>query len=163
VLDHDAVVAFMPTRALDTMLPLVLGTTRPPRSIGDVDDVPAMIRREHLLPSTFGLVDTRRLAVLAPSAKDADALARHPAYSVEELRLRGERAADCRGAVRLVAGDGDGWRVDDAADLLGNDGKELVRLDALRHERGNAAQGRLLERAVTTLFQVRSDLGPSGG
>jgi hypothetical protein len=90
VLEHEAVVAFLPTRALGTMLPLVLGTERPAHSQRDVDTVPATIRREQLLSSTFGLVDTRRLA---DALDRRDALAPTTALATPECRGDLERIA----------------------------------------------------------------------
>ena len=101
--------------------------------------------------------------MLAYQAEYVGALEWHARPGAEKRPLRRKRAAHRRGVVGAVARDSDGWRVDDAADLLGNDGKELVRLHALGDERGDAAQRSLLGRAVTTLSQIGSDHGPPGG
>jgi hypothetical protein len=61
--------------------------------------------------------------------------------------LRRERAAYRRGDVRLEAGDAYGWHVDDATDLLGDDGKKVLGLNALGDERCNRLQRSLLKRA----------------
>jgi hypothetical protein len=53
-----------------------------------------------------------------------------------------------RSAVVLVAGNGDGRFVYDAANLLGYDGEELLRLHSLRDEGGNAAQPGPLARSM---------------
>jgi len=97
--------------------------------------------------------------VLAYEAEHGGVLERHAHPGAEKRRLRRERAAHRRGVVGLVADDSDRRRVDHAAALLGNDGEELVRLDAPGDERGNAPQRSPLARAFTTLSQVGSDHG----
>lgn len=59
VLDREAVVAILPTRALDSTLPLVLGTKLPPRSLAETTTVPELMGRHRLLGYLLAYLDAR--------------------------------------------------------------------------------------------------------
>jgi hypothetical protein len=100
------------------------------------------------------VVDACWFGVLPYQAEYVGALERYARPRVEWRRLRRERTAHCRSGIGLVAGHGDGRRVDDAADLLGDDAKEHVGLRALGNKHGNATQRSLLECGFGALFHV---------
>lgn len=61
VLDRQAVAAVLPTAALDTGLPLVLGTRAPEHSLATGSVLPEALARHHFLGSLFGYFDLRNL------------------------------------------------------------------------------------------------------
>ena|GEM_PF-5068950 len=75
VLDHEAVVALLPTSALAATLPLVLGTEKPAHPLGAATTVTDLLAHNHFLNVMLGYVDFRSvLAVMTgptPSALDA--------------------------------------------------------------------------------------------
>ena len=90
------------------------------------------------------VVDARGLALRAYPTEHADALERYPTPDRIKRSFKREGAGYLHAVIGLVAGDGDEWRLDDATDLFGNDGKEFVRLDALRDQRRHTSQRSLL-------------------
>ena len=60
VLEHEAVVAVLPTPALPTSLPLVLGIKKPADSLATAATVPDLLGRHHLLGFVLGYVDARK-------------------------------------------------------------------------------------------------------
>jgi hypothetical protein len=75
VLDREAVVALLPTRAVEGSLPLVLGTTLPTPSLAATTKVPELMGRHRLLGYLLAYFDARSaldiVTSTAPSALDA--------------------------------------------------------------------------------------------
>jgi hypothetical protein len=61
VLEHEAVAAVVPTGALDTALPLVLGTRSPQPSLATTQAVPALFGRHRFLGVLLAYVDAKNL------------------------------------------------------------------------------------------------------
>jgi len=86
------------------------------------------------------IVDAGRLAILTHELEDVRAFERPPLAHREQRTFRREAGAlGCR-AVEFVPRDADERDVDDAGDLLGHNGEQVLRPDALRHEGRNAVQ-----------------------
>jgi hypothetical protein len=62
VLEREAIVAVIPQRATDRLLPLVLGTRLPEHSLRTTRDLPELIAKYHLVPSIVGKIDSARVA-----------------------------------------------------------------------------------------------------
>jgi hypothetical protein len=76
VLDREAVVAVLPTPALPTALPLVLGTRAPAHSLGGATTVTDLLSKYRLLGFTLGYIDAHRAVdiLTAPQPSELDAL-----------------------------------------------------------------------------------------
>jgi hypothetical protein len=75
VLDREAVVAALPTSALPTALPLVLGTQRPAHPLGSTTTVTDLLARNQFLDLMIGYIDLRHAlaTVTAPTPSPLDA------------------------------------------------------------------------------------------
>jgi len=75
VLDREAVVALVPTPALATALPLILGTQQPAHPIGSTTTVTDLLARNHFIDLMIGYLDLRSvLAVMTgPTPTPLDA------------------------------------------------------------------------------------------
>lgn len=75
VLDHEAVVAILPTSGLAAALPLVLGTQQPAHPLGATTTVTDLLAHNHFLNVMLGYVDFRSLLAImtgpTPSVLDA--------------------------------------------------------------------------------------------
>jgi hypothetical protein len=71
VLEREAVVAVLPTRALTTALPLVLGTAAPAHSLAAATTVPDLLSRHRLTGFAMGYIDSRNLANILAGAPAA--------------------------------------------------------------------------------------------
>jgi hypothetical protein len=67
VLEHEVVLALLPSGALQAALPLVLGIQRPPRSLATTSKVAELLGRHRLLGHIIGYFDTRNMVDIATS------------------------------------------------------------------------------------------------
>jgi hypothetical protein len=75
VLEHEAVVAVVPTRAISAALPFVLGTQHPAQSLGTTGTVAELFSRHHFMGFMLAYLDARNavdiVAAQKPSELDA--------------------------------------------------------------------------------------------
>jgi hypothetical protein len=72
VLDHEAVVAIVPTPALPTALPLVLGTQKPARSLRTTTTIPELFGRHHLMGIMLAYLDARNAVDLVTTPRPGE-------------------------------------------------------------------------------------------
>lgn len=62
IVDGDLVASMFPTSIVNEMLPLVLGTVKPAKSLADTQSITALMGHYQLMPASFGYVDLRATA-----------------------------------------------------------------------------------------------------
>lgn len=72
VLEREAVVAVLPTRALQSALPFVLGTQRPPHNLATASKVPELLARHRLLGVLLGYLDLRNAVDIVTSERPSE-------------------------------------------------------------------------------------------
>lgn len=72
VLEHEAVAAVLPTGALQSALPLVLGQQKPARHLGATETVPELLGRHHLRGYAVGYIDARNVISIVTSQQASE-------------------------------------------------------------------------------------------
>src|SRR4051794_40913943 len=110
------------------------------------------------------VLDARGATGLPNCCNDARAVQRPARSDRERLVISLAEAADYEGAVRLVAEQPDEGDIEDAGDLLCDDGKELIRRGFARDEGRDLPQGGLLGGELPrAFFRAPGPLGRAGG